>query len=87
MNTMRILVILRFMILVVGNDEGVDLPGHMQAIGSHRPPEEHIPTLSHVPNPLEFYEEYVSTQTPVLFKGAILGTPALTKWRDDEYLR
>ena len=84
---MRLVVLLHLTVLVVGSNEGVDLPGHLQPIGSHRPPEEHISTLSYVPNPLEFYEEYVGTQTPVLFKGAILDTPALTKWRDDEYLR
>ena len=72
--------------LAIGNDKG-DLPGHMQPIGSHRPPEESIVTLSYVPDPVEFYEEYVVMQTPVLFKGAIAGTPALTKWSDDKYLR
>ena len=85
---MRLLIILlRLAIAAVGNEEGVGLPGHMQPIGSHRPPEDSVSILSYVPNPLEFYEEYVTTRTPVLFKGAILDTPALTKWRDDEYLR
>ena len=83
---MRQFILLHLVILVIGNDEGV-LPGHMQPLGSHRPPEESILVLSYVPNPLEFYEEHVSTHTPVLFKGAIVDTPALTKWRDDEYLR
>jgi len=64
-----------------------DLPGHMQPIGSHRQPEESIEVLTHVPDPLEFYDKYMTTHTPVLFKGAIAGTPALTRWSDDEYLR
>ena len=82
---MRLLVLLQIVILVIGNDNG-DLPGHMQPIGSHRPPEESIAILSYVPDPLEFYERYVTTSTPVLFKGAIADTPAVTKWSDDEYL-
>ena len=86
--TMRLFIILfHLAIAAIGNDDIVDLPGHMQPIGSHRPPEESISVLPYVPNPLEFYEEYVTAHTPVLFKGAILGTPALTKWKDDEYLR
>ena len=84
---MRLLFLLHLAIAAIGNDDIIDLPGHMQPIGSHRPPEESISVLPYVPNPLEFYEEYVTAHTPVLFKGAILDTPALTKWRDDEYLR
>ena len=83
---MRLLLLLQIVIVVIGSDRG-DLPGHMQPIGSHRPPEESISILSYVPNPVEFYEDYVIMQTPVLFKGAIAGTPAVTKWRDDKYLR
>ena len=81
---MRVLILLQLIIVVKGND---DLPGHMQPIGSHRPPEESIPILSRVPDPLEFYEKYVAKNAPVLFKGAIADTPALKKWIDDEYLR
>ena len=59
----------------------------MQPIGSHRPPEESILVINSVPDPLEFYEKYMNTRTPVLMKRAIAGTPAVTKWIDDEYLR
>ena len=83
---MRLFILLIVTIAVIGGDEG-DLLGHMQPIGSHRPPEDNITILSYVPDPVEFYEEYVIMQMPILFKGAILGTPALTKWTDDEYLR
>ena len=83
---MRLLILLQIVIVVIGSDNG-GLPGHMQPIGSHRPPEESISILSYVPDPVEFYEEYLLMQTPVLFKGAIAGTPALTKWKDDKYLR
>lgn len=83
---MRLLILLQAAIVVIGNDGG-GLPGHMQPLGSHRPPEDSISVLSHVPDPVEFYEEYVVKQTPVLFKGAIAGTPAVTKWNSDEYLR
>lgn len=83
---MRLPIIL-LIVAIVTADGGIDLPGHMQPIGSHRPPEEHITILSRVPDPLEFYEEYVSLKKPVLLKGAISSTPAVTKWISDEYLR
>ena len=83
---MRLLILLQIVVLAIGNDK-VDLPGHMKPIGSHRPPEESISILSYVPDPVEFYVDYVIMQTPVLFKKAIAGTPALTKWNDDRYLR
>lgn len=82
-----LVILLEVAIAVIGTDGGVDLPGHMQPIGSHRPPEGDITSLSYVPDPLEFYEEYVSLQKPVLLKGAISSTPAATKWISDEYLR
>ena len=85
---MRLPIILLICIIaVIGSDGGVDLPGHMQPIGSHRPPEDNITILSYVPDPLEFYEEYMSLKKPVLLKGAISSTPAVTKWISDEYLR
>jgi len=79
------LVLLVTLAVSVRNED--DLPGHMQPIGSHRQPEGSIEVLTHVPDPLEFYNKYMATHTPVLFKGAIAGTPALTQWKDDEYLR
>lgn len=82
---MRLLVLLQIVIVAIGSDVG-ELPGHMQPIGSHRPPED-IYTLSYVPDPIEFYEDFMIMQRPALFKGAIAGTPAVTKWIDDEYLR
>ena len=78
LDIMRLFILLQITIVVIGNDNG-DLPGHMQPIGSHRPPEESIAILSYVPDPLEFYERYVSKHTPVLFKG---DTPVI-KWSNE----
>ena len=83
---MRLLILFRVAVIAIGSDEGDPL-GHMQPIGSHRPPEENLTSLSYVPDPEEFYENFVFTHTPVLFKGAIAGTPAITKWNNDNYLR
>ncbi|XP_065916677.1 bifunctional peptidase and arginyl-hydroxylase JMJD5-like [Dysidea avara] len=77
-------VLLTTLAVFVRNED--NLPGHMQPIGSHRPPEEGIEVLTSVPDPLEFYDKYMAKHTPVLFKGAIAGTPAVTSWNDDEYL-
>ena len=82
---MRLFILLQVAIVVIGNED--DLPGHMQPIGSHRPPEESISILPYVPDPLEFYEKFIMLKTPALFKGAIADTPAVTKWINDEYLR
>ncbi|XP_065916678.1 bifunctional peptidase and arginyl-hydroxylase JMJD5-like [Dysidea avara] len=82
---MRFLILLQFISISIGTNQD-DLPGHMQPIGSHRPPEESILVINSVPDPLEFYEKYMGTHTPVLMKGAIAGTPAVTKWINDEYL-
>jgi len=79
------LVLLTTLSAFVRNEDG--LPGHMQPIGSHRPPEESIEVRTSVPNPLEFYDKYMTKHIPVLFKGAIAGTPAVTSWNDDQYLR
>jgi len=79
------LVLLTTLAVFVRNEDG--LPGHMQPIGSHRPPEESIEVRTSVPDPLEFYDKYMTKHIPVLFKGAIAGTPAVTSWNDDQYLR
>jgi len=83
---LRIASVLLTMLAVFARNED-DLPGHMQPIGSHRPPEESTEVRTSVPDPLEFYNKYVTKHTPVLFKGATSGTPAVTLWSDDEYLR
>ena len=83
---MCLLILFQVALLAFGSDEGAP-PGHMQPIGSHRPPEENLTILFYVPDPVEFYEDFVLTNTPALFKGAIAGTPAVTKWNNDNYLR
>ena len=83
---LRVTVVLLITLVVfVRNEDNV--PGHMQPIGSHRPPEESIEVRTSVPDPLEFYDKYMTKHIPVLFKGALAGTPAVTLWGDDEYLR
>ena len=83
---MRLLILFQVAVIAIGSDQGGP-PGHLQPIGSHRLPEENFTILSYVPDPVEFYEDFVLTNTPVLFKGAIADTPAVTKWNDDNYLR
>ena len=80
---MRLLILFQVAVIAIGSDP----PGHMQPIGSHRPPEENLTILSYVPDPVKFNEDFVLTNTPVLLKGAIAGTPAVTKWNNDNYLR
>ena len=67
-------------------EEDAHPPGHMQPLGSHRPMAGEIERIDYVPDPVTFYEEYVAKERPVIFTGAVLGTPALTEW-SDQYLK
>ena len=60
--------------------------GHLQPLGSHRPPEGAIKSVAHVPTPQEFYYEYVLKGQPVIFKGAAKLSPGFQLW-SDSYLR
>ena len=42
--------------------------------------------LESVPTALEFYRNYVSTNTPVIIKNAAKEWPAISKWKSDDYL-
>ena len=62
-------------------------PGHMKALGSHRPPVKNgVDVLDSVPSPLEFFDKYVKEGKPVLFRGAGKNMKAFKLW-SDEYLR
>ena len=70
------------------NDEkaGKDLPGHMQPLGSHMPPE-YVKRVSGLPTPTQFVEQYLHTKQPVIFEGLIKDLDVRKKWADDNYLR
>lgn len=63
-----------------------DLPGHLQPLGAHMPPEQ-VRRLSHLPSPREFHEDYVVPKTPVIFEGALKNSPVWRNWQDDNYIR
>ena len=67
-------------------EEDAHPPGHMQPLGSHRPMEGEIERIDYIPDPVTFYKKYVIKLRPVIFTGAVLGTPALTQW-SDQYLK
>ena len=75
------LVFLLFLKLALGNE----LPGHMQPLGSHRPMEGEIERISHIPDPVTFYQDYVVPKRPVVFSAAIANTPPLTRWTDEYF--
>ena len=60
-------------------------PGHMEPLGSHRPPEP-IERLVVPPSPLEF-AEYVSRRQPVVIEQLLANTEVLKNWQSDNYLR
>ena len=70
----------------VNGEPSEGLPGHMQPLGSHQPMEGEIERLSHIPDPVTFYQEYVDKNRPVVLEGAVRDIPPLTKWTD-EYLK
>ena len=62
------------------------LPGHRQPIGNHRPAELKIDEYDQPISGQLFFDRYVSTQQPVVFRNFVRQWPAFTKWTDD-YLR
>ena len=62
------------------------LDGHLAPLGLQLPPVGDVLTISEVPSPQQFFDEYVKPGKPVLFKGAATKTPAYQLWNDD-YLR
>ncbi|XP_041480491.1 uncharacterized protein LOC121427978 [Lytechinus variegatus] len=72
--------------LADGNTEGGHIPGHLQVLGKHRPPEGHIEILHELPSPREFWEKYARDGVPVLFRGMANNSLGVHRWTDD-YLR
>lgn len=60
--------------------------GHLQPLGSHRPPDGPVESIKYVPHPQDFYNDYVLKGQPVIFKGASRLSPAFDLWTDS-YLR
>lgn len=46
-----------------------------------------VAEINEVPTPLEFYRDWVASNRPVIFRGAIQDWPAIKKWRDNQYFR
>ncbi|XP_041480490.1 uncharacterized protein LOC121427977 [Lytechinus variegatus] len=72
--------------LANGNTEGGHLPGHLDVLGKHRPPEGHIEILHELPSPREFWEKYARDGIPVLFRGMANNSLGVHRWTDD-YLK
>ncbi|CAB3977741.1 Hypothetical predicted protein [Paramuricea clavata] len=60
-----------------------DLTGHLQPLGSQVPPVGDVLTLTEIPSPQEFFDQFVKPGKPVVFKGAATKTPAYELWTDD----
>nr|XP_026689484.1 jmjC domain-containing protein 5-like [Ciona intestinalis] len=82
MTLVFVLCVVQLAVVVVADDP----PGHMQPIGSHMPPMP-IEERDDLPNPIEFYDNYVKPGIPVVFKGAAKKFPSYYNWTNDTYLR
>nr|XP_002123532.1 uncharacterized protein LOC100176165 [Ciona intestinalis] len=56
------------------------LRGHLEILGSHADPSEVIPEISVVPQPRDFYNNYVKPRQPVVFRGAAFHSKAAELW-------
>jgi len=84
-NTILIL-ILFFTSYIFNTNANYNLPGHLQPLGSHRPPM-HVDVLFSQLDPIEFFDNYVKASKPVLFKGAARSFPSFMVWKNDSYLK
>ncbi|XP_030842973.1 uncharacterized protein LOC100889833 [Strongylocentrotus purpuratus] len=73
-------------VCLAGSTEEGSLPGHLQVLGKHQPPEGHIEILHDPPSPKEFWEKYARDGIPVLFRGMANNSLGVHRWTDD-YLR
>nr|XP_054756261.1 bifunctional peptidase and arginyl-hydroxylase JMJD5-like isoform X1 [Lytechinus pictus] len=65
------------------NEHVPNLLGHLKPLGSHRPPEDPgIDVLHRVPDPLDFFNNYVKDGKPVIFKGAAQNMDSYKLWTD-----
>lgn len=62
-----------------------DPVGHMQPLGSHMAPLE-VEVRDSVPDPIEFFNNYVKLSKPVLFKGAAKKFKSFETWKNDDHL-
>uniref|UniRef100_F6Z3G2 JmjC domain-containing protein n=2 Tax=Ciona intestinalis TaxID=7719 RepID=F6Z3G2_CIOIN len=87
MNILRLFLlgVLLSCVLAVTADTPV---GHLQVLGSHRPPSIDIDefTLDNAPKPEAFYRDYVRNGKAAIFRGAVLGSKGFNLWTD-EYIR
>lgn len=60
--------------------------GHLEKLGAHQPPEGNIGNLQQMPSARTFYENYVTTSKPVIFKAAAKETDSFKLWTDN-YLK
>ena len=84
-----VFLLLGYLQMAQGEDStssGSDLPGHMQPLGSHRPPIV-VKRIRHLPSPAEFHRDYVTPKVPVVMDGALYGASVWRKWQSDDYLR
>ena len=81
------LVIFNVNVCITGQSETLP-PGHMQPLGSHRPPdpvEEFY--VDNLPTPEEFWRKYVKPSKPVVFRGAAKKSPGTWLWTDEYLLK
>lgn len=60
--------------------------GHLQMFGLQRPPNGPVVEYNTVLKPQQFWETHVSQNRPLVFRQALVDSPALKKWTD-EYLK
>nr|XP_002129610.1 jmjC domain-containing protein 7 [Ciona intestinalis] len=72
-------------VLFVLSVNSADPVGHLQPLGSHMDPLP-IEVLDTMPNPIDFFDNYVQKSKPVLFRGAAFKFPSFESWRSDDYL-
>ncbi|XP_076823464.1 uncharacterized protein LOC143469603 [Clavelina lepadiformis] len=54
--------------------------GHLLPFGSHREPSVKVLEINSVPQPIEFFENYVEPRRPVVFRGAAKRSRAFSEW-------
>lgn len=59
--------------------------GHLRKFGYHRPPDGPVTEESGFLHPKKFWEKYVSIHKPMVFRQAVVKSPAILNW-NDEYL-
>ena len=72
----------------VSHSEFQDLanhPGHLKRYGSQGPLKE-VEETGSFPKASKFFEKYVATNTPVIFKGAVKDSKPYREWTDEYFL-